>query len=161
MSILSPGPASRDMRDFIDLLEKRGQLKRIRAEVNPELEIAAISDRVLALGGPALLFENVKGSSMPVVMNLLGTIERVVWSLGLEKTEELEFLGEKLALLQQPKPPKGFKETRDFANVIWDLIRARPDIDLTPPCQQRVIGEDSISLDKLPLIRPCQRMLVA
>ena len=154
MSILSPGPASRDMRDFIDLLEKRGQLKRIRAEVNPELEIAAISDRVLALGGPALLFENVKGSSMPVVMNLLGTIERVVWSLGLEKTEELEFLGEKLALLQQPKPPKGFKETRDFANVIWDLIRARPDIDLTPPCQQRVIGEDSISLDKLPLIRP-------
>ena len=84
MSLLSPGPASRDMRDFIDLLEKRKQLKRITAPVSPDLELAAISDRVLAVGGPALLFENVQGSSMPVAMNLLGTLERVVWSMGLE-----------------------------------------------------------------------------
>ena len=84
MSLLTPGPASRDMRDFLTLLETKGQLRRISAEVNPDLELAAISDRVLGLGGPALLFENVKGSTMPVAINLLGTMERVVWSMGLE-----------------------------------------------------------------------------
>ncbi len=154
MSLLSPGPGSRDMRNFIALLERKGQLKRIKAEVNPDLELAAITDRVLARGGPALLFENVKGSTLPVATNLLGTMERVVWSMGLEKAEELEELGRKLALLQQPKPPKDLKETRAFANVLWDLIKARPDFDLTPPCHQKVIKEDQLNLDKLPLIRP-------
>ena len=90
MSLLSPGPASRDMRNFIALLEQRGQLKRIRTEVDPDLELAAISDRVLSIGGPALLFENVMGSTMPVAVNLLGTLERVVWSMGLNQAEELE-----------------------------------------------------------------------
>ncbi len=154
MNLLSPVPASRDMRDFIALLEKRGQLKRIQAEVNTDQEIAAISDRVLSLGGPALLFENVKGSKMPVAVNLLGTMERVVWSMGLEKAEELEKLGEKLALLEQPRPPKGFKETKKFAKVFWDLIKARPDIDLLPPCHHKVINENALNLNELPLIRP-------
>ena len=102
MALFHLGPASRDMRDFLDLLEKRGQLKRITAKVNPDLELAAISDRVLAAGGPALLFENLVCSEMPVAINLLGTLERVVWSMGLEKESELELLGKKLALLQQP-----------------------------------------------------------
>ena len=154
MPLITPGAASRDMRNFIALLEKRGQLRRISAEVDPDLELAAITDRVLARGGPALLFENVKGSTMPVVTNLLGTMERVVWSMGLEKAEELEALGQKLALLQQPKPPKNLKETKAFANVIWDLIKARPDIDLTPPCHQKVIHKNELNLDELPLIRP-------
>ena len=154
MSFLSSGPASRDMRSFISLLEKRGQLKRINKLVNPDQELAAISDRVLTMGGPALLFENVKGSTMPVAVNLLGTVERVIWSMGLEKQEELEMLGEKLSLLQQPKPPKNFKETKEFANVLWDLVKARSDIDLTPPCHQVVLGEDKTNLDELPLIRP-------
>ncbi len=154
MSLFSNGPASRDMRSFIALLEKKGQLKRIKAEVDPDLELAAISDRVLSLGGPAILFENVRGSTMPVAVNLLGTMERVVWSMGLDKAEELETLGEKLALLQQPKLPKDFQETKEFANVIWDLIKARPDLDLTPPCQQNILNEKELNLDKLPLIRP-------
>ncbi len=154
MSLFSRGAASRDMRDFLALLEQRGQLKRITAKVNPDLELAAISDRVLSLGGPALLFENVQGSSMPVAVNLLGTMERVVWAMGLEKAKELENLGKKLALLQQPKPPKDLKETSEFANVIWDLIQARSDYDLTPPCQQIILKENEFSLDDLPLIRP-------
>ena len=97
----------RDLRGFLQLLERRGQLRRISAPVDPDLELTAIADRVLAMGGPALLFENVIGSSMPVAVNLLGTVERVVWSMGMERAEELEVLGAKLALLQQPRPPKG------------------------------------------------------
>jgi len=87
------------------MLERRGQLRRIKAPVDPDLELTAIADRVLAMGGPALLFENVIGSTMPVAVNLLGTVERVVWSMGMERAEELEVLGAQLALLQQPLPP--------------------------------------------------------
>ena len=80
----------KDLQDFLRLVEQRGQLRRITAPVDGDLEAAAIADRVLAMGGPALLFENVKGSSMPLVLNLLGTVERVAWSMGLERVEELE-----------------------------------------------------------------------
>ena len=111
-----------DLRSFLTTLEQRNQLRRITAPVSLDQELAAISDRVLNLGGPALLFENVIGSTMPVAINLLGTLERVVWSMGLEDAEELETLGSRLALLQQPKPPKGFGETKQFASVLWDLV---------------------------------------
>lgn len=146
--------AQRTLRDFLKLLEQRGQLRRISAPVNPDLEVAAIADRVLAAGGPALLFENVIGSPMPLVLNLLGTVERVVWSMGLERVEELEELGSRLALLQQPRPPKGLQETAAFGRVLWDLLKARPDLDLFPPCQQIIQKGDQINLDQLPLIRP-------
>lgn len=111
----------RNLRDFLALLEKRGQLRRITAPVDPDLELAAIADRVLAMGGPALLFENVIGSPMPVAVNLMGTVERVLWSMGMERPEELEGLGERLALLQQPRPPKGLKEVMKFGGCsgIW------------------------------------------
>ncbi|CAI8173968.1 MAG: 3-octaprenyl-4-hydroxybenzoate carboxy-lyase [Prochlorococcus marinus str. MIT 9215] len=153
-SLLRKRPPARDMRDFLDLLEQRGQLRRISAPVNPDLELAAITDRVLGMGGPALLFENVIGSTMPVAINLLGTMERVVWSMGLEDADQLEELGSRLAILQQPRPPKGLQETRQFAGVFWDLIKARPDLDLTPPCHQQVLRGDAVNLDALPLIRP-------
>ena len=154
MSLFSPGPASRDMRNFLSLLEERGQLRRIKAPVDPDLELAAISDRVLSIGGPALLFENVIGSEIPVAINLLGTMERVVWSMGLENAQELENLGKKLSLLQQPRPPKGIKETKDFIEVFWNLFQARPDYDLTPPCHQVILKNDEVNLNTLPLIRP-------
>ena len=70
MALIGPGPGTRDLRDFLKLLEERGQLRRITAPVDPDLELAAIADRVLAAGGPALLFENVIGSSMPVAVNI-------------------------------------------------------------------------------------------
>ena len=154
MKFFRQGQSSRDMRDFITLLEKRGQLRRIPGEVNPDIELAAISDRSLERGGPALLFENVIGSNMPVAVNLMGTLERVIWSMGMERPEELEELGEKLALLQQPKPPKDLNEAGLFGSVIWDLIMARPDIDLTPPCHQLIRKEEDLNLEELPLIRP-------
>jgi 4-hydroxy-3-polyprenylbenzoate decarboxylase len=144
----------RDLRGFLQLLERRGQLRRITAPVDPDLELAAIADRVLALGGPALLFENVRGSAMPVAVNLLGTVQRVVWSMGMERPEELEGLGEKLALLQQPRPPKGFEELKRYGGLAWSLFRALPDRDLTPPCHQVVLRGEEVNLDALPLLRP-------
>ncbi|MFN5222244.1 MAG: UbiD family decarboxylase domain-containing protein, partial [Cyanobacteriota bacterium] len=144
----------RDLRGFLRLLEQRGQLRRIRAAVDPNLELAAIADRVLALGGPALLFENVIGSPMPVAVNLLGTVERVLWSMGMEQPGELEALGEKLALLQQPRPPKGLGELKSYGGLAWDLLRALPDRDLTPACQQVVLRGDEVNLETLPLLRP-------
>ena len=149
-----PQRSRRDLRGFIALLESRGQLRRISAPVDPDLELAAIADRVLAMGGPALLFENVIGSPMPVAVNLLGTVERVLWSMGMEEPQELETLGERLALLQQPRPPKGLKEVARFGSVLFDLLKARPDLDLTPPCHQEVFKGDQVNLDALPLLRP-------
>ncbi len=154
MAVTLPRSATRDLRGFLALLEERGQLRRITAPVDPDLELAAIADRVLARGGPGLLFENVIGSSMPVAVNLLGTVERVVWSMGMERAEELEELGSRLALLQQPRPPKGLRETLRFGSVLWDVVRARPDLDLTPPCRQKVFRGDQVNLDALPLLRP-------
>jgi 4-hydroxy-3-polyprenylbenzoate decarboxylase len=127
----------RDLRGFLQLLEQRGQLRRITAPVDPDLELAAIADRVLAAGGPALLFENVIGSAMPVAINLMGTQDRVLWSLGMERPEELEALGERLALLQQPRPPKGAREAVRFGSVLLDVLKAKPDLDLTPPAASR------------------------
>ncbi len=144
----------RDLRGFLRLLEERGRLRRITAPVDPDLELAAISDRVLSCGGPALLFENVIGSSMPVAINLMGTQERVLWSLGMERPEELEALGERLALLQQPRPPKGVQEAVRFGSVLFDVLKAKPDLDLTPPCRQQVFQGDQVNLDALPLLRP-------
>ena len=146
--------SQRDLRGFLELLEARGQLRRISAPVDPDLELAAIADRVLGCGGPALLFENVKGSSIPVAVNLLGTLERVLWSMGMERPEELEALGERLALLQQPKPPKGPREAIRFGSVLLDVLKAKPDLDLLPPCRQEVFQGEAVNLDRLPLLRP-------
>jgi 4-hydroxy-3-polyprenylbenzoate decarboxylase len=154
MTVALPRSAKRDLRGFLGLLEQRGQLRRITAPVDPDLELAAIADRVLARGGPGLLFENVIGSSMPVAVNLLGTVERVVWSMGMERAEQLEELGSRLALLQQPRPPKGLKEAARFGGVLWDVVKARPDRDLLPPCHQQVYRGEAVNLDTLPLLRP-------
>lgn len=81
--------AFKDLREFIDLIEKRGQLKRIKALVDPELEITEITDRISKAGGPALLFENVKGSDMPVLINAYGSLERMAWSLQVEDLDTI------------------------------------------------------------------------
>ena len=84
---------ARDLRGFLKQLEQRGQLRRIRALVDPNLEIAEIANRMLQSGGPALLFEQVKGSPHPVAVNVMGTVERVCWSMNMEQPQELEALG--------------------------------------------------------------------
>ncbi|MBE9204491.1 UbiD family decarboxylase, partial [Synechocystis salina LEGE 06099] len=145
---------ARDLRGFIQLLEARGQLRRITAEVDPDLEVAEISNRMLQAGGPGLLFENVKGSPFPVAVNLMGTVERICWAMNMEHPLELEDLGKKLALLQQPKPPKKISQAIDFGKVLFDVLKAKPGRNFFPPCQEVVIEEDNLDLNQIPLIRP-------
>lgn len=145
---------ARDLRGFIQLLETRGQLRRITAEVDPDLEVAEISNRMLQAGGPGLLFENVKGSLFPVAVNLMGTVERICWAMNMEHPLELEDLGKKLALLQQPKPPKKISQAIDFGKVLFDVLKAKPGRNFFPPCQEVVIEGDNLDLNQIPLIRP-------
>ncbi|MEB3292990.1 MAG: UbiD family decarboxylase [Synechococcales bacterium] len=143
----------RDLRGFIKQLEERGQLRRITALVDADLEIAEIAQRLLQCGGPGLLFENVKGSPYPVAVNLMGTVERITWAMNLERLEELEDLGRKLAILYQPRPPKKIKQAVDLGKVLFDVVKAKPDRDLFPACHQVVLKEDEVDLTKLPLLR--------
>ncbi len=145
---------ARDLRGFIQKLEERGQLRRIQALVDPDLEISEISNRMLEAGGPALLFENVKGSPFPVAINLMGTVERICWAMNMERPAELEELGKKLALLQQPKPPKKLSQAIDFGKVLFDVLKAKPGRSFFPACQQVVVEKEALDLNVLPLIRP-------
>jgi len=103
----------KDLRDFIAQLEALGELKRISHPVDPNLQMTEIADRVLRAEGPALLFENPIGYDMPVLANLFGTPRRVALGMGQEDVSALRDLGELLAFLKEPKPPKGFKELLD------------------------------------------------
>jgi 4-hydroxy-3-polyprenylbenzoate decarboxylase len=145
---------TRDLRGFIQELEAKGQLRRIKALVDSDLEVAEISNRMLQAGGPALLFENVKGAAFPIAINLLGTLERACWAMNLEQPQQLEALGQKLALLQQPKPPKKLAQAIDFGKVLFDVLKAKPGRSFFPPCQQIEINADELDLNLLPLIRP-------
>ena len=147
---------TRNLRSFLQLLEQRQQLRRITALVDPDLEIAEISNRLLQSGGPAVIFENVKGSKIPVVVNLLGTVERVCWAMGMESQMELEALGEKLGKLQSPKPPKKLAQAVDFGKILFDVVKSRPQKVMfgTAPCQEIAIQGEDVNLDMLPLIRP-------
>ncbi|OLT59628.1 UbiD family decarboxylase [Moorena bouillonii] len=145
---------ARDLRGFIQELEQKGQLRRIKALVDPDLEIAEISNRMLQAGGPGLLFENVKGSSFPVAINLMGTEERVCWAMNRSTPEDLETLGKKLGMLQQPKPPKKISQAVEFGKILFDVVKAKPGRDFFPPCHQVVIQENDLDLNTLPLIRP-------
>jgi 4-hydroxy-3-polyprenylbenzoate decarboxylase len=145
---------ARDLRGFIQLLEDRGQLRRIRALVDPDLEIAEISNRMLQAGGPALLFENVKGADYPVAINLMGTEQRVCWAMNMDKPAELEDLGKRLAMLQQPKPPKQISQAVEFGKLLFDVVKAKPGRNFFPPSQQVTLEGDDLDLNKLPLIRP-------
>src|SRR5436189_2008384 len=100
-----------DLQEFVRYLEQKGQLKRVRAEVDPELEVTEITQRVLREQGPALLFERPKGSSTPLLMNLFGTMERIRAALG---REPAEIGSELLAFAQKVNPPslRGIWESR-------------------------------------------------
>src|SRR5262249_13676958 len=91
-----------DLQDFLNYLERNGQLKRVRAEVDPELEVTEITQRVLREQGPALLFERPKGSSIPLLMNLFGTLERVRLALG---RDPAEIGNELIQAFQRVNPP--------------------------------------------------------
>ncbi len=141
----------RDLRDFIDLLEQRGELKRITAEVDPYLEITEICDRTLRAGGPALLFENPKGYDIPLLGNLFGTPERVALGMGEESVEALGEVGKLLAFLKEPEPPKGFKDAWDKLPIFKQVLNMGPKVVRKAPCQDTVLEGEAVDLDRLPI----------
>ncbi|MDP1520881.1 4-hydroxy-3-polyprenylbenzoate decarboxylase [Porticoccus litoralis] len=140
-----------DLREFIDFLEQRGELKRISAEIDPHLEMTEICDRTLRAGGPALLFENPKGFDIPVLGNLFGTPERVAMGMGQENISALREVGELLAFLKEPDPPKGMKDLWEKRHQFKPILNMPAKLVKKAPCQQVVIEGDDVDLGKLPI----------
>ncbi len=141
----------RDLRDFLSQLESTGELRRIAEAVSPHLEMTAFSDRVLRVGGPALLFENPTGHAMPVLTNLFGTPARVARALGVAGLSEIRAFGEVLASLKEPEPPRGMKDLwgrRDLVKTLWSMA---PSTVRRPPCQEVVWDGSDVDLGKLPI----------
>ena len=140
-----------DLRDFIQQLETMGELKRISVEVDPHLEMTEIADRVLRAGGPALLFENPQGHTVPVLANLFGTPRRVALGMGESSTEALREIGKLLAILKQPEPPKSFKDALNALPIFKKVLDMTPKTVSRPACQEVVLQGDAIDLSKLPI----------
>ena len=140
-----------DLRDFIRGLEQRGELKRVQASVSPILEMTEICDRTLRKGGPALLFENPTGFSMPVLGNLFGTPERVALGMGAESTSELREIGKLLAALKEPEPPKGFKDAWNKLPMFKKVLAMAPKVRKDAACQAVIIEGEDVDLTSLPI----------
>ncbi|RLA20806.1 MAG: 3-octaprenyl-4-hydroxybenzoate decarboxylase, partial [Gammaproteobacteria bacterium] len=141
----------KDLRDFIDQLEKAGELKRIKIEVDPNLEITEICDRTLKAGGPALLFENVLGSDVPLLGNLFGTPKRVAMGMGKTEVSALREVGELLAYLKEPEPPKGMKDAWEKLPIFKQVLNMAPKEVSRAPCQQEVFSGDEVDLGRYPI----------
>lgn len=141
----------RDLRDFIAQLEEKGLLKRIKQEIDPKLEMTEICDRTLRAHGPALLFENPKGSSIPVLGNLFGTPERVAMGMGKESVEALREVGKLLAYLKEPEPPRGMKDAWQKLPIFKQVLNMAPKRVKNAVCQNNIIRGDDIDLSTLPI----------
>ena len=140
-----------DLRDFIAQLESIGELKRVSVEVDTRLEMTEICDRVLRAGGPAILFENPKGHSTPVLANLFGTPRRVALGMGQESVEALREVGKLLAFLKEPEPPKGLKDAWDKLPVFKQVLNMAPKVVSSAPCQEVVWEGKDVDLSRLPI----------
>lgn len=143
------------LRDFLDRLEQEGRLVRVSTPVSTELEMTEIQTRVLHAGGPAILFENVvnergEKSDMPVLVNLFGTVERVAWGMNREP-HELREVGETLAFLRQPEPPRGIKDAINMLPLAKQVLSMKPKKVKKAPVQEVVLTGDDIDLDRLPI----------
>jgi 4-hydroxy-3-polyprenylbenzoate decarboxylase len=141
----------KDLRDFIKQLEIQGELKRITIPVDPYLEMTEICDRTLKQAGAALLFENPTGYNIPVLGNLFGTPRRVAMGMGAESVTELRGIGELLATLKEPEPPKGMKDAWEKLPLYKQVLNMAPKLVSSPPCQELVREGDEIDLSVFPI----------
>ena len=145
-----------NLREFIARLEAAGRLVRVRAPVSPNLEMTEIQTRLLAEGGPAVLFENVAHdpghgrTAMPTLVNLFGTVERVAWGMDREPAQ-LRDVGRTLAFLKQPEPPGGWREALDMLPLLKSAMAMRPRTIAAAPCQEIVLTGSDIDLGLLPV----------
>jgi 4-hydroxy-3-polyprenylbenzoate decarboxylase len=133
-----------DIREFIDFLEDKKELVRIKTEVDPILEVTEITDRISKKGGPALLFEKVKGSQIPIAMNLFGSYQRMAWALGLEDFNEI---GQKFSSLLKTDPNMKFMQKIETLFDLYKLSTSMPKEVKKAPCQEIVKDRDFSLLD--------------
>jgi 4-hydroxy-3-polyprenylbenzoate decarboxylase len=141
----------KNLRDFIDQLEAQGELKRIKTPVDPNLEMTEICDRTLRAQGPALLFENPVGHSVPVLANLFGTPKRVAMGMGKDSVEALREVGKILAMLKEPEPPKGMKDAWSKIPLFKQVLNMSPKVVKKADCQQQQFTGDDIDLANYPI----------
>jgi 4-hydroxy-3-polyprenylbenzoate decarboxylase len=140
-----------DLRGFISQLEGAGELKRIGTPVSPRLEMTEISDRVLRAGGPALLFEHPTGSRMPVLANLFGSVRRIAAAMGVADASALRDMGQLLAHLKEPEPPKGLRDLWDKFPLFKQVLNMAPRLRSGAPCQEIVWEGNDVDLSRLPV----------
>jgi 4-hydroxy-3-polyprenylbenzoate decarboxylase len=131
------------LADFVQVLERKGELKRITHPVKVELEITEIADRVMKSGGPALLFENVVGKQVPVLINAFGSAQRMALALGAATIEEI---AREIQKLIQTKPPKSLKDKLHLLGELIRLAGIPPKIVKDGPCQEVVHREPDLGI---------------
>jgi len=140
-----------DLRDFVAKLKINGELKEITTPISPNLEMTEVCDRTLRAEGPALLFTRPTGFDMPVLGNLFGTTRRVAMGMGAQDLSELRKIGQVLASLKEPEPPKGFKDILGLGSLVkavWDMA---PKEVRSAACQTIVWEGDQVDLARLPI----------
>src|SRR6266581_2874538 len=137
-----------DLRAWLKVLERESELVRIAAEVDPELEITEITDRTVKAGGPALLFENVKGSDRPLLINQFGTERRMCMAFD---APSLDSVAEKVSSVLEMQPPQGLVQKVRGLQKLKSIADSRPRTVRRGACQEIVITGDDASLDTLPI----------
>src|SRR5436309_1988462 len=137
-----------DLRSWIKLLEREGELVRVVAEVDPYLEITEITDRTVKAGGPALLFENVKGSPHPLLINQFGSERRMCLAFD---APSLDAVAERLEEVLEMQPPQGLVEKMRGLKKLKSIADSRPKVVRSGPCHEVVLRGDDVNLDLLPI----------
>ena len=140
-----------DLRDFIAKLKQSGDLVEIDVPVSPNLEITELCDRTLRAGGPALLFNQPTGHTIPVLGNLFGTPKRVAMGMGAADVGELRRIGHLLARLKEPEPPKGFRDVLGLGSLVKSVWDMAPKELSSAPCQEIVWEGKDVDLSRLPI----------
>ncbi|MBU2845196.1 4-hydroxy-3-polyprenylbenzoate decarboxylase [Acidithiobacillus ferriphilus] len=141
----------RDLRAFMADLEKRDLLRRLSMPVSPALEMTEICDRTLRAAGPAILFTQPAGYDMPVLGNLFGTTERVALGMGGESLADLRQIGQLLAYLKEPDPPRGLRDLWEKLPTLRKILHMAPTTLSRPPCQEIVRHGGAVDLAVLPV----------
>jgi 4-hydroxy-3-polyprenylbenzoate decarboxylase len=142
--------APTDLRSWIRLLEAEGELVRVAAEVDPDLEITEVVDRTVKSGGPALLFERPKGSAHPLLINQFGTEQRMCLAFGVERLDDV---ARKLEDVLEMQPPQGLADKVRGLKKLKSIADSMPKTVSKAPCQEVVLTGDDVDLDRLPIQR--------
>jgi len=143
--------AYRDLREFLDTLEKNQLLKRVDVEIDPHLEMTEVCQRTLTQQGPALLFTNPRGYDMPVLANLFGHTKIIAMAMGRNSAAELREVGQLLSFLKEPDPPKSFKEAWEKRPILKQVLSMAPKKVKNAPCQTHVLSGSDIDLTQWPI----------